>query len=312
MNTIYFRNFLRLLPVCVFIGILNVSCETSFEEPDKKPELEIVNGIQVKWRTQITDNQKSALREILNNLVLVEGDYFAMGASPEQDKYARPNEYPNAYIKLSNYYICKNEVTDTQFNAIMGTKKTSSSSYLSRISLSEWEVFINLIKDLTSVNFNFPSEAQWEFAARGGKLSKGYIFPGSNKVEEVRSTSHVNGSRTPNELGLYNMADLKSEWCLDYYNDLISDKILFDFVQVNGKDHVVRGGNYRCSIESDKYFPKYNSELNYRLGYGTTITQKNMDYRNCRTTSRSYSSDNIYGNDYIGVRLVVNISRNNY
>lgn len=288
----------------VLIGVLACqlvsSCENSPAEPCGINQIEEVNGFQVIWRSQITDEQKSALREILNDMVFVEGDYFAMGASIEQAEYARPNEYPNEYIKLSNYYICKYEVSDTQYNAVMETDKTASKSYLSRISLSEWKKFISLIQDLTSLNFNFPTEAQWEFAARGGRYSKGYIFPGSDNIDEVRSTYHLDGSKIPNELGLYNMADIKSEWCIDYYSALISDRLLIDFIQQNGKDHVVRGGNYLCSIESDKYF------LSYGLGYGTTFVRKEMDYRNCRITSRSYAYDNEPGADYVGCRLVIN------
>lgn len=284
--------------------ILFVSCSESFENPTESID-ETINGITVKWRSQITEKQKSVIRKIIQDMVTVEGDYFVMGATPEQDNYARPNEYPNSYILLSNYYISKYEVTDEQFNVIMNDSKSASSSYPSRISYEEWERFIALLQDFTSLNFNFPTEAQWEFAARGGKLSKGYIYPGSNEINEVQSTSHINGSNVPNELGLFNMGDLKSEWCLDYYGDLISDKLLINWIQLEGKYHVVRGGNYLCTIESDKYSdPSIKSEISYHLGYGTTLSQPEMDYRNCRVSSRSYCSN---PENTVGCRLVLNI-----
>ncbi len=289
----------------MFLGImLLTSCSKSFDEPIDATR-ETINGIDVKWRSQVTEEQKSTIRDILQDMVFVEGDYFVMGATPEQDRYARPNEYPNSYISLSNYYICKYEVSDEQFNVIMDDTKSSSSSYPSRISYEEWERFIVLLQDMTMLNFNFPTEAQWEFAARGGKSSKRYLYPGSNDINEIRSTSFTVGSKVPNELGLFNMGDLKSEWCMDLYGDLISGNLLINWVQREGKYHVVRGGNYLCTIESDKYLsPTIKSELSYQLSYGTTFSKPEMDYRNCRVTSRAYCYDS---ENRVGCRLVLNI-----
>lgn len=291
--------FLYFITITSFI--LTSSCSESFEDVAVN-ESENINGFKVQWRSQISECQKATIREILCNMVYVEGEYFVMGATPEQKEYARPNEYPNAYIKLSDYFICKYEITDEQYNIIMGADKAPGKKYSSRITLKEWNLFIELLRDFTSLDFSLPSEAQWEFAARGGIHSKNYIYPGSNNIEEVRSISHLEGSTFPNELGLYNMADLKSEWCRDLYSSLVPGRLLYDWVQDSGEHHVVRGGNFRCTIESDKYM----KPLLYSFGEGTTYTKQQLDYRYCRTTFRSYSYDNEPGRDDIGCRVVIN------
>lgn len=291
----------------LILSITLFACEESCDEPVSTSE-ETINGITVKWRSQISEKQKSVVRDILNSMVLVEGDYFVMGATPEQKNFARSNEFPNSYIRLSDYYICKYEVTDEQFNSIMEDSKSASSHYSSRISFEEWMRFIHILQDLTELNFSLPSEAQWEFAARGGKQSKGYIYPGSNDVEEIRSSSFIVGSNVPNELGIYNMADLKSEWCVDFYNALVPGNVLVDWIQKNGDYHIVRGGNFRCTKEIDKYSnPSNNSSVNYRFGFESRYLDEEMDFRNCRITSRAYYYDSNPGIDAIGCRLVINI-----
>lgn len=290
------------------IGLAFASCSDRLDEPHDNGT-ESVNGFSVTWRSQITERQKETVVEILNDMILVEGDVFSMGAYPEQEGMARPNETPNSYIRLSDYYICAHEVSDDQFNAIMGTDVHGGKMSASHISLSQWHEFIDRLRDLSGINFNLPSEAQWEYAARGGKYSQYYIYPGSNDLEEVRSTSHVEGSLVPNELGIYNLADLKSEWCRDRYGELIPDRLLTDWVQTEGKNYVVRGGNFKCTITSDKYYPKthYTNTAAYRLTYGATISKPELDYRHCRITSRSYYyDDERLRPDEIGCRLVVN------
>lgn len=283
------------------------SCSDSLDVVYTDERIETINGFNVEWRSQITSRQKDVIRDILNDMVLVEGGYFTMGATPEQAEYARPNEYPNVYIKLSNYYINRYEVSDEQFNVITGYNVMASETYASRITLNDWKLFISILDDLCSINFAFPTEAQWEYAARGGKQTKNYIYPGSNELFEVHSDSFQRGSNVPNELGIYNMADLKSEWCEDMYKEFEVIGLEIDRLNMTGKYHVVRGGNFLCNKVSSYYYPEGSSTIDYRLGYGQKISDRGMDYRNCRTTSRAYSFDNKIGYDYIGCRLVINV-----
>lgn len=297
------------IPFIVSMAILISSCNKPLEEPTESVT-ENVNGFNVIWRSQISDKQITTIRNILEDMVLVEGGYVVIGATPEQLDFARQNEWPTMYVNLSNYYICKHEVTDEEFNTIMGRTVSSTIDYASHITFQEWQAFINTLNDLTSMNFNFPTEAQWEYAARGGRASQHFVYPGSNDWKDICSGSIIHGSTKPNELGIYNMGDLKSEWCLDYYNTYYSNSIVIDWIQTTGKYHVVRGGNYRCTIETKNYNSKNINSSYYRLGYGTTLVNSEMDYRNCRITSRSYHYDDGSSANIVGLRLAVNPTMN--
>lgn len=301
----------RLLFLFLLIPIIS-SCSDSLDGMCKDDKFETINGFNVEWRSQISPQQKSVIRDILNNMILVEGGYFTMGATPEQSEFARNNEYPNVYVRLSDFYIGKYEISEEQFNIITGYNITASDNYASRISLENWNLFITMLTDLCSINFSFPTEAQWEYAARGGNKTQNYIFPGSNNLSEVHSDSFKEGSNVPNELGIYNMADLKSEWCADLYDNFEATGVETDRFNNTGKYHVVRGGNFLCNIESSVYYPTgssstYSSATYYNIGHGLKLSNRDLDYRHCRITSRSYAYDSEIGSDYIGCRLVINI-----
>lgn len=284
---------------------------------------EVVNGFHVKWRSQISPKQKEVVYNILNNMVFVKGGVFTMGATPEQTSYARENEYPNIYVRLSDYYICKYEISDEELLILLpsvknypATDSTPLHVYPTRIN---WETVVKILQDITSLNFNFPTEAQWEYAARGGEYSKGYVYPGSNDLDEVWSSSYDKGSDVPNELGIYNMADLKSEWCLDYYEEykqtgLQDNRCVDDNIHKVEEDaFVVRGGNYRCSGKSESYLQSPNSSIVHdSFGYFEDESRHGLnepyDYRYCRTSARSYYYYGIGGHE-ISVRMVINIKQ---
>lgn len=231
----------RLLLIIILLPIIS-SCSNSLDNVSLDERCETINGFKVEWRSQITPKQKAVIKDILNDMILVEGGYFTMGATPEQSEYARPNEYPNIYIKLSSYYINRYEVSDEQFNTITGYNVMTSEKHASRITLNDWRLFLSVLGDLCSINFVFPTEAQWEYAARGGNQTRNYIYPGSNELSDIHTSSHISGSQIPNELGLYNMADLKSEWCEDKYKEFEIIGLETNRLNKIGAYHVVRGG----------------------------------------------------------------------
>ncbi len=299
------KNIRFIVAVCL-LGVLH-SCTEVLDTPSSIT-FEKIGNFSIKWRSQITDEQKTAIKELLYDMVLINSGSFVMGATPEQIEYARNNEYPNQYVSLSEYYIAAHEVDDKLYNTITGESVSASSSYASRISFSQWQNFINILCDMTSISFSLPTEAQWEYAARGAASSNNYIYPGSNNLEEIRSTSFLEGSTVSNEIGIYNMGDLKSEWCLDLYSSFNSDYFMHNPISTSGKYKVVRGGNFRCTIEKDDYESKSGSSTNYNLSFGTSYVKRDLDYRHCRITSRSYSyTDGDIGHDYIGCRLVINL-----
>ncbi|SDG80648.1 Formylglycine-generating enzyme, required for sulfatase activity, contains SUMF1/FGE domain [Prevotella communis] len=297
---------LFLFPIYVLLD----ACSNPDILESREECIEKINGFNVRWRSQITESQKKIVTDILNNMVYIEGQTFVMGATPEQKGYARNNEYPLIHVRLSDYYICKYEVSDEQYRGLVSWASQSSSYQF--VTWKEWKDFISVLKDMTGLPFSLPTEAQWEYAARGGKLSKNYIYPGSNNLDEVNSFTYNSGSTHANELGIFNMADLKSEWCLDYYEEYpTSQTIYYDRLIKTGESHVVRGGSYNCSGHSSKYL---NTRMSDMYGYfkddSSSALDRIIDKRYCRVTARSYYYESEYGNRNIGCRLVINSKQN--
>ena len=252
---------------------------------------ETVNGFDVRWSDFMTEEQRQVIRDILCDMVPVHGGTFTMGASQDYDPSARANEGPQHIVKLSDYYICVHELTRRQVDVLTQTTRSGSSpiqDYQGQYvfySWEDWDALLAILKDLTGLPFDFPTEAQWEYAARGGQQSKGYLYPGSNVLSEVWSSvlDETNTSK-PNELGLFNMADKNSEWCKDFcqpYEDVAMQEnpcVMF------GKEHVVKGG---CHISNSEYKRWLTSKA---TDTSNSFFNSLVDWRLCRSTARTYSS----------------------
>lgn len=161
-------------------------------------------------------------------MVAVEGDTFTMGATAEQGSDAESDEKPAHQVTLSNYYIGQTEVTQALWQAVMGSNPSHFKGNNLPVELVSWDdckEFITKLNRLTGANFRLPTEAEWEYAARGGNRSRGYKYSGSNSLDAVAwyddnsgDTTHPVGTKAPNELGLYDMSGNVSEWCQDWYN----------------------------------------------------------------------------------------------
>lgn len=293
MSTIYFFFIL----VLVFMQ----SCSIELDSIKNDNINECINNLNIYWSKETTAEKRLLISQILEDMVYVEGDYFIMGINQEYDSLARKNESPAHPVRLTNYYIMAHELTFEQVKGLIGIVDgmTEYNTLENTINFrwSDWQKVLDELSNCTGLKFNYPTEAQWEFAARGGKKSLGYVFPGSNNLNEVW-TSKENGDGTiPNELGLYNLACGKSEWCLDRYNDYSGIVIEFNpccNIYKNEKfpAHVVRGGCHLSSNTTEQWHD-----------YSETFVQK--DYRCCRSTTRSREYDK-YQWRYIGLRPVIN------
>jgi formylglycine-generating enzyme required for sulfatase activity len=171
------------------------------------------------------------------------------------------------------------------------------SKYLS-YTWEDWEYVLELLTYYTGIEFSFPTEAQWEFAARGGNLSKGYLYPGSNKWEEVYADDLNSIDDTvPNELGLYNMANRRGEWCADAYASYIDGPMPTNPLITEGDGHVVRGG---CHISTGLYKNWLSTTLTTVFDYSDTCE----DWRMSRSTARAKHKRKSWD---IGCRPVINI-----
>ena len=187
-------------------------------------------------------------------MVEVRGGTFTMGATSEQASDAFDDEKPAHSVTLSSYYIGKTEVTQELWQAVMGSNPSyfkGNRKPVEKVSWEDCQTFISKLNSLTGKNFHLPTEAEWEFAARGGIKSKGYKYSGSNTLGDVAwylnnsgDTTHDVGTKSPNELGLYDMSGNVWEWCNDWYGNYSSSPSNNPTGPSRGSDRVSRGGSF--------------------------------------------------------------------
>ena len=160
-------------------------------------------------------------------MMKVEADSFIMGATSTKEEPDEDEKPAHEVIVLQNYYLGKYEVTQEVWKAVMGnnpSKFKGPNLPVEMVSWNDCQKFIAKLNRMTGLQFRFPTEAEWEFAARGGKESKGYQYCGSDNIADVawfsansNSKTHPVGMKKPNELGLYDMSGNVMEWCQDWY-----------------------------------------------------------------------------------------------
>ena len=196
-------------------------------------------------------------------MVYVQGGTFEMGATAEQDEDAFYEEYPVRTIKLDGYYIGKYELTQAQWEAVMGTRLREQrdkanpawgfygewANYpMGYVSWEEAREFCQKLSEATGKRYILPTEAQWEYAARGGNKSRHYKYAGSNNIDEVAwykengdNISHPVGTKKANELGCYDMSGNVMEWCLDWYGRYVKNDTVNPQGPARGTYRVHRG-----------------------------------------------------------------------
>lgn len=191
------------------------------------------------------------------DMVYVKGGTFTMGAS-ESDLQASSDEKPAHRVTLSDYYIGRYEVTQKQWTAVMGSNPSifkGDNLPVENVSWSDVQKFISKLNEITGRTYRLPTEAEWEYAARGGNRSKGYKYSGSDNIDEVAILSyfapkpvHV-GWMIANELGLFDMSGNVMEWCSDWYDDYSSDSQINPTGPATGSVRVLRGGHYMLTAK---------------------------------------------------------------
>ena len=181
----------------------------------------------------LTDKETFTVKGVSFTMVGVKGGTFTMGATSEQGSDAKSFEKLTHQVTLSDYYIGETEVTQELWKAVMG----SNPSYFSGTNLPvegvSWDdchTFIKKLNRLTGKKFRLPTEAEWEYAARGGQKSRGYKYAGSNTLSDVAwykdnssNQTHPVKQKQANELGLYDMSGNVYEWCQDWYGSYSSN-----------------------------------------------------------------------------------------
>ncbi len=214
----------------------------------------------------------------------VAGGTFTMGATSEQQN-PDSDEKPTHTVTLSDYYIGETEVTQELWTAVMGSNPSGCTGNMQHpvehVSWDDCQTFIQKLNELTGANFRLPTEAEWEFAARGGRNSRGYQYSGSSNLGDVAwywdnssYNTHPVKTKSPNELGIYDMSGNVEEWCQDWY------------------------GDYSSSSQTNPTGPSIGSNCVFRGG------SSGVSACFCRSAYRS-SSARVYRDGFLGLRLVL-------
>lgn len=214
--------------------------------------------------------------DVTFKMIRVEGGTFKMGSVDGAD-----NEKPVHEVTLSSFSIGETEVTQELWEVVMGDNPSffrGSKRPVEEVSWNDCQTFIDRLNELTGKTFRLPTEAEWEFAARGGNQSKGCIYSGSNTIESVAwfgdtkdSGTHDVSMNLPNELGIFDMSGNVYEWCQDWYETYGSRSQTNPTGPSSGSDRVERGGCWDniatcCRVAS-------------RYSHSPTLAYRNLGFR---------------------------------
>ena len=261
-------------------GVLNISDVTALIN-------HLLSGSELEpIETQV---EEYTVGDVTFYMIPVEGGTFSMGATPEQGSDASSREKPVHQVTVSSYYLGETEVTQALWLAVMGTMPSNFTGMQLPVEQVSWEdcqAFIAALNAMTGQQFRLPTEAEWEFAARGGNMSMGYKYSGSDNLAsvawysyndswDVRGTgyygTHPVATRNPNELMLYDMSGNVHEWCQDWYGVYDSAAQIDPVGPNTGTTRVYRGGSW--------YFDEWFCRVSFRNSVSPSYTSYGIGLR---------------------------------
>lgn len=209
------------------------------------------------------------------DMIKVEAGSFIMGCTSEQGSDCSSNESPYHRVTITNdYYIGKFEVTQELYEAVMGVNPSHWKAFdrpVEQVSWNDAMEFCSELSRLTGRRFTLPTEAEWEYAARGGKKSTNAKYSGSSSIATVAwydgnsgSQTHPVGRLRANELGIYDMSGNVLEWCLDWYGYYSSAMQTDPMGPGSGSSRVLRGGSWDYVAVSCRVADRMSGSPGYR------------------------------------------------
>lgn len=230
---------------------------------DALSEYEQIVGTNIRFKVQpvVRNDLEFYIGGYKFVMKYVQGGTFVMGATSEKGNEIYKNEQPAHEVRLNDYWIGEYEVPQWLWKKVMANNPSSYRDLDSPVESVSWEECMEFIgklneqlaKQLKGKRFALPTEAQWEYAARGGSKSNGYKYAGSDSVDYVawydknmcdRANPRPVGHKLPNELGLHDMSGNVWEWCLDWYGVYLENIQINPQGVVSGEKRIRRGGSY--------------------------------------------------------------------
>lgn len=207
----------------------------------KKKQAEGAFRKPIKWALNIPEAKKAVIQAAYDNMVFIEDGTFRMGA-----KKAYKIDEPGHKVSLSPYLIGKYGVDQTLWSAVMGynpSNNPSDNGPVDNVSWNDCMEFLKKLRQMTGIEFRLPTEAQWEYAAKGGSASKGYLYAGTNRADDLYRKNRDGSFRIlPNELGLYGMSGGVYEWCSDWFGPYSEFEVKNPVGPAGGNGRVLRSG----------------------------------------------------------------------
>lgn len=241
------------------------------------PEIRGIDSASLSFRVEVDDGSLLVYAggEPFS-MMPVEGGAFVMGCThPKGESHTYADELPTHHVTVNSYYIGRHEVTQGLWKAVMGENPSkwvgNDSLPVEQVSWNEVQIFIARLSQMTGYRFRLPTEAEWEFAARGGNRSHHTPYPGTeSQVWETcwfggnsDGHSHPVGRLRPNELGLYDMGGNVMEWCSDWMEPYNAQSQNCPQGPRHGENRILRGGCFNsptwgCSVfERSWYLPDF-------------------------------------------------------
>ncbi len=280
----------------------------------------------------VKPNEMFTVNGVTFRMAPVEGGTFTMGATLEQGSDTCNNEKPAHQVTLSSFAIGETEVTQALWQAVMGYNPSrfwtnnhwhilyNMKRPVEEVSWNDCQLFIAKLNEMTGKQFRMPTEAEWEYAARGGSLSQSRKYSGSNTIDDVAwyynnsysvgssntdYGTHAVATKSPNELGLFNMSGNVSEWCLDWYDNYSGMPQTDPVGPSSGSCRVIRGGGWtdnaiacRVSNRINDYSSSMSNSIGLRLALDVKGDNKFQLSKTVITVeaNKSQSVDIINGN----------------